>query len=519
MINDCSRRKFIKMLGIGTAAVFLPGCNLRAENLVKPSEKNQKSSKSKPNIIFILADDLGYGDVSCLNPKCKIKTVNIDKLAAEGKTFVDSHTSSAVCTPTRYSILTGRYNWRSRLKKNVLFGYSKPLIEKDRPTVASYLKENGYTTACMGKWHLGLLWGVKDGHSRPEEKSDSYEGTDYRGSDSSWIDFSKPFEDGPLTKGFDYFFGISASLDMPPYVYLEGDKAMALPTEMNKSWNRHGVMAKGFDATNVLGDLTRKATEWIEQNKNKPFFLYLPLNAPHKPHRPSAEFQGKSGVSTYYDFCLEVDWSIGQIMDALDRSGTADNTVLIFTSDNGPEDKSENGGESGTAYPLRGRKRDSWDGGHRTPYFVRWPGKIEAGSKSSQIICTTDFFATCSNIIGKPVVPPDSMNILPAYLGTDKGLPIREATVHHSSQGKFAIRKGKWKLITHKGSGGNRYKTGPNMIKPNQPPMQLYDMSVDISEQKNLYESEPAKVKELLELLEKYKSEGHSQPDGAPDFM
>jgi arylsulfatase A-like enzyme len=295
-MSNFKRRDFLKMIGGVSATAFLSCSSSADQKLISSSSAQIDISQrrtDKPNIIFILADDLGYGDVSCLNPTCRIQTPNIDRLAAQGKTFTDSHTTSAVCTPTRYGVLTGRYNWRSRLKSGVLYGYSLFLIEENRPTVASYLKENGYTTACVGKWHLGLRWALKPQYS----PSDVYNykasrGTDYTGSDGKYFDFDKPFQDGPLTKGFDYFFGISASLDMPLYTYLENDRVTVKPTEIapGGEFGRAGLKAPGFDGHNVLGDLTRKSVDLIEQNKANPFFLYFALNAPHTPHRPSAAF-------------------------------------------------------------------------------------------------------------------------------------------------------------------------------------------------------------------------------------
>jgi arylsulfatase A len=539
MAKNCSRREFIKMLGLGTAAAVLPGSICGAAKLfsskaaeVKLNVKLNIPPADAANIVYILCDDLGYGDVSCLNPTCRVTTPNIDRMASQGKLFTDSHTTSAVCTPTRYGILTGRYNWRSSLKSGVLYGYSMPLIEQGRQTVASYLKQNGYKTACIGKWHLGFDWQVKQGYTKDTSS----------GTNGNWCDFSKPFLNGPTTKGFDYYFGIAASLDMPPYAYLENDRTTEIPTITTSEFGRTGLKAPGFKGNEVLQNLRAKAENWITNHKNEPFFLYMPLNAPHMPHMPSAAFVGKSGVSKFYDYVLEVDDVIGKVMDAIDNNGLREKTVFIMTSDNGPEvvqgeyaglypklaggsnaDQGEAYGYAGSSGPLRGRKRDSWDGGHRTPYIVRWPGKVAPGTRSSQIICTVDLFATCSNIIGNPIRPPDSMNILSAFLGTDNGVPVREATIHHSGSGKFSIRKGKWKYIDGQGAnGGNAYNLNPNNVETGEPAKQLYDMEANLAENElqNRYPSDPdGVVPGLQALLNKYQTQGHSQPNGLPDFM
>jgi len=281
-----------------------------------------------PNIVYILADDMGYGDVRCLNENGKIPTPHMDRLAAEGMTFTDAHSGSAVCTPTRYGFLTGRYAWRTRLARGVLMGYSAPLIAPGRMTVASFLKSHGYATAGFGKWHLGLGLPTTDG--KPAE------------GDGSNVDFAKPIANGPTSLGFDTYYGISASLDMPPYVYIDNDKFAGVPTTTRK-YIREGLATEDFEAVDVLPKITAKAVEYIEARakagaagaKPTPFFLYLPLNAPHTPIAPTKEFQGKSGLNDYGDFVMQVDDTVGQVLGALDRAGLADDTLVIVTSDNG----------------------------------------------------------------------------------------------------------------------------------------------------------------------------------------
>jgi arylsulfatase A len=462
----------------------------------------------KPNIIFILADDLGYGDVSALNENSKIKTVNIDRLVSQGVSFTDAHSSSAVCTPTRYGILTGRYNWRSTLKAGVLMGYSKPLIPKERRTMASFLKEEDYQTACIGKWHLGWTWNNIE-----------------KGKDS--INYAMPIKDGPTTLGFDYFYGISGSLDMDPYVYVENDMPTALPNRITqnsgmKTW-RKGPTAPDFVHEQTLPNIISRAENYIaEKSKSKsPFFLYLPLTAPHTPILPSAEFQGKSGLNSYGDFVLMVDAMLGKVLAAIDKADISENTIVVFASDNGCS-PSANFGElkakgHNPSYIFRGHKADLFDGGHRIPCVVRWPAKIKT-HKVDQTVCLNDFMATFANVTGyklKDNEGEDSYNLMPLLLNTTPQPAIREATVHHSIDGAFTIRKGEWKLLFSAGSGG---WSSPKSNEPNYkslPPVQLYNVKSDPGEAKNLYAEFPAVVAELTALMKKYIQDGRSTP-GAP---
>ncbi|HUW18855.1 MAG TPA: sulfatase-like hydrolase/transferase [Sedimentisphaerales bacterium] len=499
-----TRRDFLKTVGLGAASLLLPGCT----HGLKSSGKDRRKL---PNIVFIMADDLGYGDVTCLNSDSKIPTPNLDRLASEGMRFTDAHSGSAVCTPTRYGVLTGRYCWRTRLKQGVLWGYSEPLVEPERMTVASLLRRHGYRTACVGKWHLGLGWATIDGQ-KPNRNN---------------VDYTKPIKAGPAALGFDYFFGIPASLDMDPYVYIENDRVTAPAREIieGHGWPefyRGGPAAPGFKHEEVMPTLTEKAVEFIEkhqsQSPGRPFFLYFPLTAPHTPILPTEQFRGRSKAGKYGDFVVQVDWMAGQVMNALAKNGVADNTLIIFTSDNGPEKGMEQRIEEyahHSSYHFRGKKRDIWDGGHRIPFIVRWPARIRANTVSDQTICLTDLMATAAEIVGVKLAEnaaEDSYSILPAMLDEYLTKPIREAVVHHSSTGEFAIRRDRWKLILCRGSGGNRYETGPNVIKQDDPPGQLYDMKDDYSEKKNLYNGRPEIVERLSDLLEKYKRQGYSRP-------
>ena len=465
--------------------------------------------KSKPNIVYILADDMGYGDVSCLNAQSKIRTENLDKISRGGMIFKDAHSSSAVCTPSRYSILTGRYNWRSRLKQGVLLGYDAPLIEAGRMTVASFLRSNGYKTACVGKWHLGWSW-AKNG--RAEED----------------VDFSRPIKDGPTSFGFDYFYGISASLDMPPYVYVENNTATAVPDRVipenkGKGYWREGVIAPDFKHAEVLPKLAEKAVRFIDASAGgqEPFFLYFALPAPHTPILPAPAFAGKSGTNEYGDFCLQVDHVAGQIAEALERNHIAENTILVFTADNGcsPSADMEELALKGhrPSHIFRGHKADIYEGGHRIPLIVRWPREIAAGSESGETVCLADLMATCAELLGVRLpdnAGEDSISNLSAWHGRSTGATLREATVHHSIDGSFSIRQGRWKLELCPGSGGWSYPR-PGKECDNLPPIQLYDLEADPGEKRNVFSENPGVVARLAEILRKYVLEGRSTP-GAP---
>lgn len=472
-----------------------------------------------PNIIYILADDMGYGDIKALNPECKIATPHLDQLAKGGMIFTDAHSSSSVCTPTRYGVLTGRYNWRSRLKSGVLWGLSRRLIEQDRMTVPSMLKQHGYYTAAVGKWHLGMDWTLKDGGIATEK---SYNKKTNPGWD---VDYSKPIQNGPNSVGFDYFFGISASLDMPPYVYIENNKSQGIPT-VTKAFFRDGPAHKDFEAIDVLPRITEKTVQIIDEHaaaskKGKPFFIYFPLNAPHTPILPTHEWQGKSGINEYCDFVMQVDDTVGQVMQALKKQGIHENTLVIFTADNGCSPaanfKEMADKDHQPSYRFRGHKADIYEGGHRVPFIANWPARVKAGTHSDQLTCLTDLMATAADIVGAKLpdnAGEDSVSILPALEGKDTQ-PLREAAVHHSIRGAFSIRKDHWKLELCPGSGGWSHPRPGKDDLSQLPPIQLYDLNADLNEQKNLQSEYPEVVKELTDLLQSYVDRGRSTP-GAP---
>lgn len=486
------------------------------------------SAVEKPNIVFILADDLGIGDVRAFNPASKIPTPNLDRLAAAGMRFTDAHTSSSVCTPTRYGLLTGRYNWRTRLPRGVQGGMSPRLVEPGRLTVAQMLKDRGYHTACMGKWHIGMDWPLKPG-AQPF-------GDGIESGAAGWnADFSQPITNGPNALGFDYFFGIGGSLDMVPYAFIENDRVTAQPT-VDKSFpmmfgreggqTRKGPAAEDFEAVAVLPELTRRAVEYIGQRAaaatRQPFFLYLPLTSPLTAIVPTPEWQGRSGLNPYADFVMQTDAAVGAVLDALDRAGVAEGTLVVFTSDNGcsPEVKFPELEAKGhfPSAQFRGTKADIFEGGHRVPFIVRWPGRVKAGESSDQLVCLNDFMATAAEITGGEKLPDnaaeDSVSLLPALLGTAEK-PLRDSLVHHSINGSFAIRLGQWKLALCPDSGGwSAPRPGAPAAK-NLPPVQLYDLSADIGETKNLEAAHPGIVARLTALLEKQVADGRSTP-GAP---
>jgi len=507
MATLCSRREFLR--GVAGSAVVVAGLNSRRVHAASDAER-------PPNIVYILADDLGYGDVSCLNEASKINTPNIDRLARQGVVFTDAHSPSAVCTPTRYGILTGRYPWRTRLKQGVLYGYSEHLVDPGRLTVPKLLKQHGYHSGCVGKWHLGWDWALKEGESEPNEKT---------------VDFARPIRNGPTTMGFDYFYGIAASLDMPPYVYVENDRCVGLPDEhfpglKGQAFQRPGPAQEGFEARDVLPTLTRQAVAYIERraaaDAKQPFLLYLPLNAPHTPIVPTDEFKGKSGVGEYGDFVVQVDWTVGQVLDALDRHGLAENTLVVFTSDNGcsPMAGFKEIADVGhhPSYHFRGHKADIFEGGHRIPFVARWPGQVRAGAISSETTCLTDLMATAAAAVGADLpddAGEDSYSMLPVLLGKGLAGPVREATVHESINGSLSIRQGKWKLELCPGSGGWSAPRPKQARELGLPPVQLYDLTQDVGEKENVHDQHPEVVKRLTALLDRYVAQGRSTP-GAP---
>ena len=464
----------------------------------------------QPNVVVILADDLGFGDVQPLNSDSKISTPNFNRLAQFGMTFTDAHSPSAVCTPTRYGLLCGRYPWRSKMKRGVLGGYSKPLIEADRQTIGSVMKSAGYTTACIGKWHLGLGWQWND---EPEKGINNMS---IAGNKPGRVDYSKPLTHGPNTLGFDYSFIVPASLDMSPYVYVKNSRVTEIPDKVVPgvrfpAFYRKGEIASDFVMEECLDKLASEASTFIAESakKDNPFFLYFPLTAPHKPVMPAKRFQDKTEHGPYGDFIVQVDWTVGRVLKALDDSGTTEDTLLIVTSDNGSfmhrydQDREDhcdketiqgfNASSHRSNGPWRGTKADIWEAGHRVPFFAHWPAKIEADSKSNQTICHTDILATVAELISLDIdkkSAEDSHSFATALVGKSGQRP---PVIHQSGSGMLAIRSGPWKLILGSGSGGRQKPKGKSFEKP----YILVNLADDAAEQTNLIDSKSSIATEL----------------------
>ena len=494
---------------------------------MNPTEIDSK--REHPNIVYLMADDMGFGDVGCYNSDSRIPTPNMDRLAAEGMRFTDAHSPSAVCTPTRYGVLTGRYCWRSRLKFGVLYAYEPPLIEQERPTVASTLKQAGYNTACIGKWHLGLGFGTKAGETVDFDRPLPWPSITERALEER-IDFTLPLKGGPIHLGFDHFYGNSGCCTgQPPYGFIEGDRFVEIPSVYSQpGLGRPGMMAPSWDHKDVDPIICRKAVEYIESqaNSDEPFFIYLNPSAPHEPCVESVvpEFaRGKSGAGPRGDMVWLVDWMVGEVIDALDRTGKTDNTLILVTSDNGalPGDtvRPESGQRSYPTYghkscgDWRGYKAHIWEGGHREPLIARWPGKIVPGSVSDQLCSLVDLMATCAEITGQ-VLPDDaaedSFSLLPVLVEPSLADPVRQDLFHHSCFGAFSLRKHEWKVILDtKGSGG--WPPPRDEMPVAGSPGQLYDMKNDPFEQHDLWDERPKLVGELKELINSYKERGRTR--------
>jgi arylsulfatase A len=471
----------------------------------------------RPNVILILADDLGIGDLKATNPEARIVTPALDRLAREGLVFRDAHTPSSVCTPTRYGLLTGRYNWRSTLARGVLSGTSPPLVPPERPTLAHLLRAAGYHTAAIGKWHLGWNWA--------------------RGGDG-WqqIDFSRPVTGGPDSNGFDEHFAFSGSLDMPPYVWVENGRPTAVPRREEGvrkqqdpyGWYRSGPIAPDFEIATTLATCFDRSIAHLERRAaepDRPFFLYLPLPAPHTPIVPQPPFRGSSGINPYADFVMELDHRVGELLAALDEAGIAEHTLVVFTSDNGcsPEANfallAEHGHDPSAGF--RGHKADLYEGGHRVPLVVRWPAAIAGGRATDALACLTDLYATLAAVAGGPAGDAgdrpdpraggeDSFSLLPVFQGAERS--GRETLVSHSGDGSFAIRRGRWKLCLSSGSGGWSEPTEQAAKQRGLPPLQLYDLAADRAETTSRAADEPAIVADLLRQLAAEVGRGRSTP-------
>jgi len=475
----------------------------------------------RPNIVLILADDLGYGDPGCYNPKSKIPTPNLDRLAREGIRLTDAHAPASVCSPTRYGLLTGRYPWRDRPQGGALGPWAAPIIAQDRLTLPAMLKRQGYATACIGKWHLGWVWPTKDGKP-PTVKPDNLGN----------VDFTRPIAQGPTARGFDSYFGTCVP-NYPPYCFIENDRTVGLPGEPSDEFEFPGPKLPGWRQVDILPELTRRAVATIGQaaKTNVPFFLYFALTSPHHPLVPASEFQGGSGAGVYGDFVVQTDWTVGQVIDAIDRAGIAGNTLLIVTSDNGPEITRTNALRTRNVMPigaydrireyghasmgdLRGVKSEAWEGGHRVPFVARWPGRIPAGTTRGDLLCLTDLMATFAAAAGATVpagAGEDSFDALPLLVG---GKGTRDSAILQSARTALAVRSGDWVYI-NAAAGVN---PEPDEIMQargyttNAMPDQLYRLSDDLSQTRNLVAEHPGKAAELKALLGTIRARGRHAP-------
>ncbi|MCX8495194.1 MAG: arylsulfatase [Akkermansiaceae bacterium] len=473
----------------------------------------------KPNILILYADDMGYGDLGANNPASKIPTPHLDRLAAEGLRFTDGHSSSGVCTPSRYAMLTGRHHWRDF--HGIAGAYDGTVFKPGQLTMPAMLWQQGYATACIGKWHLGMDW---DAIRKPGTPKTSIQHTDF--------DWTKKFPGGPLDHGFEYYFGDNV-INFPPYAWIENDRLIAAPdTTLTNvpgkpkegAWEcRPGPARSDWDFSQVLPTLTRKGVEYIQSRKGKaqPFFLYFPLPSPHAPIVPTDAFDGKSKAGAYGDYVAETDDMCGQLLAALRQSGLESNTMVIFSADNGPEFYAYARDEKydhWSAAPFRGLKRDIYEGGHHVPFVIKWPGVTEAGAVTDALISQVDLMATLAALLNFDLpknAAEDSFNFEPWLKGETK-TPPRSSMVHNTDAKNYAIRDGDWLLVDAK-SGAAR-KAPPAWDKKHHQapddgqPEELYNLKEDIAQRHNLAAEHPDKVAELRALLKNIRDQGHSSP-------
>lgn len=489
----------------------------------------ENSESPLPNILIIYADDMGYGDLACQNPETKLTTPNLDQLAAEGIRFTDGHSSSGICTPSRFALLTGQYHWRRM--HGIVGPFGGTVFESEEFTLARMLKSKGYGTACIGKWHLGWNWdSIKvEGAKLLPVPGD----TTRRGYGPNDFDWNQAFTGGPLDQGFDYYFG-DGTINFPPYAFIENDRITDTPTEYltldqrttkEGNWEfRPGPMVKDWDPYQVLPTLEKKAVSYIKQQKiGQPFFLYFALPSPHAPIIPNEEFVGKTQAGGYGDFVYQTDYVAGQVLKALEEQGLAQNTLVIFTSDNGPEHyaypRIQNYGHLSMG-PLRGLKRDIYEGGHRVPFVMRWPGRIEAGRVSHDLVHQVDIAATLASIVDFPLPESDavdSYNLLPLLLDEERDEPKREVAVHNTFKDGFVIRHRDWVLIERFSGYHSRVPDWyfeeskyPNYDRDT--PGLLFNLKTDLGQFQNLYEERPEKVAELKALLEEHRTSDRTAP-------
>lgn len=465
----------------------------------------------RPNIVILYADDMGYGDLGAQNPQSKIPTPNLDRLAGDGLRFTDAHSSSGICTPSRYALLHGRYHWR-RLH-GIVNSFDQPVLDAERTTIAEMLKSKGYRTACIGKWHLGWDWNAVKKPGTPQPGKEGY------GLDA--FDWTRPIPGGPLGHGFDTYFGDDVP-NFPPYAWFENDKLPTPPTTSlttllaagiktaEGAWEaRPGPATSGWDFTAVMPTLTARAVEWIgRQKKGEPFFLYFPFTSPHAPIVPTEDFAGKSQAGGFGDFVAQTDATVGEVLRALEKHGFAEDTLVVFSADNGPEhyayERVRKFGHRSMG-PLRGLKRDLWEGGHRVPLVIRWPGVVKPNQVSSELFSQIDLFATLAEIVDFKTPAgsaEDSISQLRLLEGRGEG--SRTELVHNTNAGRYAFRSGKWLLIDAPTGGVSKvpaWYDAEQGYEANAAAGELYDLSTDLAQKQNLYGSEREKVAALKARL------------------
>jgi arylsulfatase A len=495
---------------------FIAGCGAK-------STKTDSIKSRPPNVVIIYADDMGHGDLAIQNPNSKIPTPNLDRLARQGMRFSDGHSSSGICSPSRYALLTGRYHWRRM--HGIVQSFGPSAFEENEFTMARMFKAQGYKTACFGKWHLGWNWAtVMKSDAEPvidDRKREIFGPED--------IDWSKPVTGGPLSQGFDTYYG-DGTINFPPYAWMDGDRVVEAPTALmdmgsrqteEGSWEfRPGPMVDGWDPRDVLPTIAEKTVDYISKQKaDTPFFVYFPLTAPHAPIIPNEEFIGKSEAGGFGDFVYQVDWIAGQVMKALEENGLADNTIVIFTADNGPERYAHARLEKydhWSSGELRGLKRDIWEGGHRVPFIVKWPGKIEPGSVSDALMHQVDLLATLAKITGHDLsndVAHDSMNQLPIWLGESTN-PIRDHAVQNTNENGFAFRKDDWVLIDAKTGEISKptqwYEEHTGYVRDAPEGAWLFNIKDDLSQRTNLISQHPERASEMRAQLTAIRENGRS---------
>lgn len=474
-----------------------------------PLQADEGISGTRPNIVLIYADDMGYDAVSAYNDEMGMDTPNIDRLTRQGMMFTDAHSTSAVCSPSRYSLLTGRYHWRTRLKSFIVGKWERPLIKDERLTMPELVQQAGYDTAMFGKWHLGWNWPAKNGGTT---------------SDPDRMDFDDRVTGGPVDHGFDYYFGDDVP-NWPPYAWRENDLVLGEITTTMDEWEmkgvREGPAAEDWSFEAVLPELTERSVAYIRERseKEKPFFLYFSMTSPHVPFAVSDRFRGKTGITTFTDWLYETDWAVGRLLEVLKQSGQAENTLVIFTADNGTPGNAELEKHESKGVHLRhhwrGEKADVYEGGHRVPFVVRWPGQVEPGTRADQVISQVDVMATLADVTEQKLPPDageDSVSLLPLLKNPSREKPLHDAVVCHSVDGYYAVRMGNWKASFCRGSGSWHSPTEKETKKRGLPPVQLYNLDQDPKETNNLQKKHPGRVKKMRSWLRDVVERGRSTP-------